>query len=80
MLAAEDHLQRDDPGRLELLGLVDDAHAAAAEDAEQVVAGDAGELVRLGGRGAARPGTVVSAAIGSGMQQFYRAVRATTGS
>jgi hypothetical protein len=34
VLAAEDHLERDDPGRLELLRLVDDAHPAAAEDAE----------------------------------------------
>ena len=48
-----DHLQRDDPVEALLPGLVDDAHAAAAEFLEQL---EVAELARQGGRTAVGTG------------------------
>ena len=57
VIAAEDHLEGDDAVEAGLAGLVHDAHSAAAEDAEDLVAGDgvrdavADQLARLRGDG-----------------------------
>ena len=45
------HLQRDVPAQRDLLGLVDDAHAAAADLADDAVVA---ELLQAGGRGGGR--------------------------
>jgi hypothetical protein len=50
MVAGEDHLQGDDAVELELAGPLDDAHAAAAQLSEDLVAGDG----RAAGRGRRR--------------------------
>ena len=50
MPAGQDHLEGDLALERELAGAKDDAHAAAAEDAEQLVAGDRLDVVGLDGR------------------------------
>ncbi len=57
MHAAADHLQGDEPVQPAVPGLVDDAHAAAAQLAEDLVVRGAVFSPRLGGR-AKEPGTV----------------------
>ena len=52
VVARQDHLQGDDPVQLHLPGLVDHAHAAAAQLAEDLVAGHDGP------RRGTRPGPV----------------------
>ena len=47
--AGQDHLQGDDAVEPDLAGLVDDAHAAAAQLAHDLVAGD-GDRCRANGR------------------------------
>jgi hypothetical protein len=51
-----DHLEGDEAVGLELAGATDDAHAAAAENAEQLVAGHLGKLPLLCGRQRGRHG------------------------
>ena len=45
-LPLEDHLQGDEPVQRTVPGLVDDAHAAAPENIEQLVPGDFREIGR----------------------------------
>ncbi len=64
VFARQDHLERDDAVEAALPGLVDDAHAAAADLAEQLVAGDGTAFAErracradgLGGRVGVGPG------------------------
>ena len=47
MFDSTDHLERDNAIRFELLGLVHDAHAALAQDAENFIARHAGIIATL---------------------------------
>ena len=51
MAAGQDHLQRDRAVQLDLPGLVDDAHAAAAQFPQNLVSGDRRHSRRNLGRG-----------------------------
>ena len=77
MVAGQDHLQGDEAVEPDLAGLVDDAHAAAAQLAEDLVAGDLGEGLgtRAGPICAILPAptsTIVARATCSGSSARYR--------
>src|SRR5262245_60408453 len=60
VLSGSDHLQRDEAISLELARPIDDAHAAVAEDAENLVARHLGVFAALAGRQVRRNGPRVA--------------------